>query len=1729
MIARYTCALFLVLQAEISISFAQTVHSLKDGNWDDTAVWSSHQIPDAGFDSVFVNHTILVRTSVYSALNPLIVDQLTVGAGSTKGYLMVDSGAVVQLSNGVGIDLTFEDSGKVEISGNLIATSGVTFSGNSFANFNFLQGSTYEHQATSVTSSLPTANFDAASTLLITGFTVGGALNSSWNIPLGNVVYNCSGQGTAGINFAGYLSHIRGNFDIQHTGTSGIVYFNDTGISSQASGSAISIGGHLSVSGTSRFFLTSSGTVEATVSRDLVFNPDVGSGTSQCTTTGSGSLTVLGNATMHSGTWNFSSGTNGNGVFNLLGNLASLGAVLTETGGGTSQGNLNFNGTTGQQLFDPSGMTSATLNVGIHNSSGVLLSHDLELSGTLSLANGNFVLPGTMLTLNGPIIQTAGSLATIGPATLFISGSGPLPSDLPFAGESAFNIFQVNRPGGTIVSSSNIIVKTLELYGGTFSNNGNVTILPAGLVDIKASASSAGSLTRALVSAGGYEVHYSNSVALSTGPELPIDRTILTGLTKSGSGVLTLTNDVTINGDLTISSGSFSDDGDSSRVIVLKGNFISNGNSSLSSSSFTFDHTGTGNSSLSGSVSPSFGTLNFSNNVDVSVGFRVDGNLSVDQGLHVTASTGTASFGGTTTLYNEGIVKLSSATVLSNGTLAFGHPLHVTGNLTVSSSGSFIASAGADLTLSGNLSVTGALTSNASITFADTTKITGTGSKVFKDIIITGSLTPNSAYTVTGNVTLSGNGTLNAGNSTTTFAGTTVLSNYGSGTILFNNITLAPGQSLTVLSDLTITGATQTWNTGNFFCPATIQFARQGTTTLRGTGSFVFKNVIIEPGTTFTPNAPYTITGNVIVNGVLRPGNSTVFFGGQTSITTTGSPTISFNNLTIADTLICYAGNIAVNGNFTNNGFFDANGGTITFAGSTVKNISGTSLTRFNHISISNGTATTDVSVESNSELAGILTLATNAHFDADGLSNTTTFTLLSSGDDPTIDASVAILPTGAQVQGNVTVQRYISLEGANHNRIYRYISASVSNASVSDLQNEIPVTGQFAGSSTCTGCSTNPSMYWYDETVTAGGVNGGYRSFPVVNNSEVLTPGRGYATFVRGNIDPVVTAGSAQYDLRGPINSGPINYNVTFTSSGVAGDDGWNLVGNPYPSAIDWNAASGWAKTNVGGSIYMLDNGLNPSRYTTWNGVVGTNGGSRTIAAGQGFFIQTMGANPVLTSGENIKTAGIPTIYFRAAGPSNLLRITLMKGYQRDEAVIHFRDSATNAFDFSCDALKLKNLQDGSTPFLNLSTLSPEGNQKLAINSLPTHSCATTVAVDVADLFAGSYEIDFSNMESFPPDATLLLKDNFVNPKAVVDIRQHANYIFQVTSDSGSLGSGRFEINVSYRQVPTQLSISKSDECQNNDVNLSVSPSLPGFLYFLKMNGNQIGESLTGGGSIAFSLPRDLLLPGNNRFEVWVQSVDCTTITFNQSDSIYIVPSYSAQVSPALSCRSGSVTLRASGAPADGHYIWYDVSHDSLSSTGQTGPTFVTPVLNKTRTYYVSIVNSKGCEGPRAAATATIINYDDAKITQLDAVTLQSNFENGNRWFFDKELLSDTTSTLRIQSSGQYRLEVDIGICMTTDEESFVITALPVEPDYSAYPNPVERIYSIELPADQYGTVFDLAVFDLRGSQIGTMVLKQNGALKSGQFDFSSYAPGVYFVRIVSANTVTTLKIVKK
>jgi len=848
-----------------------------------------------------------------------------------------------------------------------------------------------------------------------------------------------------------------------------------------------------------------------------------------------------------------------------------------------------------------------------------------------------------------------------------------------------------------------------------------------------------------------------------------------------------------------------------------------------------------------------------------------------------------------------------------------------------------------------------------------------------------------------------------------------------------------------------------------------------------------------------------------------------IFQGGSGNVAVTGPFTISGAKFTAPSSTLDLKGNFSLTA-----GTFTHNNGTLRLSGTNGKQtITSSTVNTFNNITVTNTSAATGASIESSQNLAGVLTLGNNVVFDADGNSNNAIFTLLSTGDSPTRDAAIGVLPAGAKVSGNVTVQRYMAIEGPGKGRIYRYIASPLQAATVADIQKEISITGAFTGTSKCSGCTTAASMFAYNEKIlTDLNKNGvadaddGYEGFPVASNTETLAPGKGYAMFVRGNLMT-----TALWDVRGEINTGnvtPVTFPMTFTSSGKIGNDGWNLVGNPFPSTIDWDATNGWTKTNVDAAIYIRDNGLTNTQIAAWNGAVGTNGGSSRIAMGQGFWVKANGNGaPVLRADENVKAAGTQTTFFRKATPENLLRITLANTTTRDEAVVHFRDDASEKFDSHADALKLANAT------FNLSSLMADG-QALAINSLPALGCNNSIKLNVTDIAAGNYTLNFSEYETFPEALQISLTDNFTN--STINVREAKSYSFAVTSQAASYGNNRFTVNFGWPTVQSDFPITAQNICSGSDAVVQINNSQSYISYTAQVKNSTITSApVTGNGSaIQVKVPNAGLTSGIDTLVV-TASINSCSQSVVKTVAIQVEKSTEVSVQNGKLCDSGSVTLNASGAPANGSYRWYESAQATTPIAGQKEKSYTTPVLLQTKTYYVAAVSAMGCEGTRQAVVAEIVAPKNVTI-EVSGDSLVSNYTSGNQWYFNQSILTGATGqAITAMKSGVYTVEATFNGCITSATREMIIAGTEQEAiSVSVYPNPVMNELHIEVPASNR-ELNTFRLINAAGQPVATIELQRDGSHWTGTFDMKRFASGVYIVQSMDAGSVVEVKVVKK
>ncbi len=316
---------------------------------------------------------------------------------------------------------------------------------------------------------------------------------------------------------------------------------------------------------------------------------------------------------------------------------------------------------------------------------------------------------------------------------------------------------------------------------------------------------------------------------------------------------------------------------------------------------------------------------------------------------------------------------------------------------------------------------------------------------------------------------------------------------------------------------------------------------------------------------------------------------------------------------------------------------------------------------------------------------------------------------------DNSATASLITLGT-LSVTGTKTIERYIAKDNSWH-----FLSTPIDNQAI------IPA---FA--------PTIPNAYFdfykWNETIPISGnvwVNIKNIAGNYVSGFNTFENGRGYLVAYSSSY-----GGSATHSFSGNLNNGDQLIAVTNVSNK------YNLIGNPYPSSIDWDI-TGYTNRNV-----QLKN-ANPSiwiwngasgNYGTYTNGMGTNSVTNIIAPHQGFFVEanTSGSFTIPNSARIH-----PAQNFMKTNQTDLLRLKVSSAINTysDEIVINFNNNSTAA--------------EGVVKWFSMiveapSLFSIKNNLKYSINTLPELNDNVIVPVGFVAGLNGNYNITVSGIQSF-------------------------------------------------------------------------------------------------------------------------------------------------------------------------------------------------------------------------------------------------------------------------------------------------------------------------------------------------------------------------------------------
>jgi hypothetical protein len=1302
-------------------------------NWGDAANWNTDGVPTATDDVDLTGS-----------------DTININVAATAKNLLLDDASLV---------LTINAGNSLTVSGNLTLTNG-TF--NTAAAFPTVSGTTINVAGGtvgfigSISQTIPAYNYNNLTSSSTGSRTLAnsGTISIAGVFTAGTNTYTTTGS-TVNFNGGGAQSIPALNYNN--------LTLSNAGVKTLDAGTT-GIAGTLSITGTAIAKATTNfATVKYNGSANQTITPMTYYGLDISSTGGtvSGTDPILTNFSMNSGTVNLNATTLAiPGTATCNAGIINNGTV-TATGGKTIFAGTKF-GAVVHATSDSLYLNGSTFNsiatfskIGAAN---IICSGGNVFNDTVTIANdsiGNFTLGNIAPdTFNGEAIfnntETAGLYIANSTAGNFFNGK------VTFNNTGTISAIRSSfGASGAAYYNGNIVVNNTSTGGIYFGNVGGLTTLAASkTVTIGATGFNKGILllrnftqsgtqsqTLTLTGTGLLQIGSASTLngnVTFTAPQLKLDGCTFNGtasLTKNGATDNTSTGGNIYNGITTIqNSGSGSLDlGDTSPEQFNEDLTINNTGTSriqvgissvgnVFNGDVTINHGGNTPSlntimaRSAGSTATINGTLTLNNtNTNTGSGIIIanSGLVTINGNIVVSSTSGRGilfgdAIGGAVTLANgftltapgsftTGTLSLKGFT--QTGSIAQALALTGTSSLIIGPSSQFngaVNFSAPQLFLNGcqynntaTLVKNGATdnTSTGGNVFNAATTITNSGTGFLRlgsttandfnhnaTFIQTGSGLLQPSYAT--NTTIAGN-LSTAGTSTAiTFGGTVILDGTGAQSIdgslspTFNNLTIA--------------------NTGNTVTPAVNSIVKGNLSVSSGTfdlGSFTANRLTAGGTLTVSNGAKLKIGGaNTIpsnYNTHSIGATSTVEYGGASQtvallnsaqdyghLTISGAGTGINDDIAVRNNLAITAGSLDIHdntlkigGNITNNGTFTAGIGTIEMNGALAQTIPASTFAanRVGNLTVNN---TAGVTLGGTLDLVGIL-LASNGQLNTGGY-----LTLMST------DTQTALIDGSGsgEVLGNVTMQRYLP-SGFG----YKYFSSPFQGATVNEFADEIDLGASFA------------PLYRYDESLASSGW------VKYITPTDSLIPLQGYAANLGAD------SAAKMVDITGVVNnhtvSAPVlyNHNQPFTL-------GFNLVGNPYPSPVDWSIAAGWDRTNIDDAVYYFNAGGGDQYTGTYssyiNGISSDEHAGYIIPAMQGFFVHvTNGTYPVTGSLSINNTARVNDLqpYFHKPEPTTAPLLRLNAGFAderpaSDPVVVYFDGEAKSTFDKELDALKIMN-----------------------------------------------------------------------------------------------------------------------------------------------------------------------------------------------------------------------------------------------------------------------------------------------------------------------------------------------------------------------------------------------------------------------------------------------------
>ena len=341
--------------------------------------------------------------------------------------------------------------------------------------------------------------------------------------------------------------------------------------------------------------------------------------------------------------------------------------------------------------------------------------------------------------------------------------------------------------------------------------------------------------------------------------------------------------------------------------------------------------------------------------------------------------------------------------------------------------------------------------------------------------------------------------------------------------------------------------------------------------------------------------------------------------------------------------------------------------------------------------------------------------------------------------------------------EGNISYKRYLSTDN------WYLVSSPVMGQ---DIDTFVSAEGLASGTN-----NNNMGLASYDNTSAA---------WDYYQNG---TSGSGDFALGSGRSIKLAAAGDISFTGTMPVDDVSIAIN--------SNTNGYNLVGNPYPSYIAANTGAD-SSNNI---LTVNTSILSEATLWFWNQATNTYdainqaSSSMDISPAQGFFVETEGTNS-LSITEAMQSHQSADTFQRLSSERPEISLVLSDGEITRDTDVYYIDGTTTGFDNGYDSTTFGGAANSFSIYTHL--VANSNGQDLAIQSLP-NSDLDTMIIPVGITAAAGEQISISaNAINLPEGVNIYLEDKNDDSFTLLD----STSVFTTTPDEDLNGIGRFYIH---------------------------------------------------------------------------------------------------------------------------------------------------------------------------------------------------------------------------------------------------------------------------------------------------------------------------------------------